>query len=77
MVYCINTVDCEEDSFDIGSIDNDSMIEGSEMQHGSVITYTCADMCSYPRMCNDGTWRGDVPDCPGNCKSAPTYKHIP
>ena len=77
MVYYINTVDCEEDSIAIDNIGDDGMIEGSEMQHGSMINYTCADMCSYKRTCTDGTWQGNEPDCPGNCESTPTYKRIP
>ena len=52
---------------DIDITPQDFVQSSTEMTHGTAVTFTCdSDMCTYTRMCNNGTWSGDLPVCQGN-----------
>ena len=63
-LFLHNTVDCGEDD-EVMNLNGTQ--DSTDMTHGSIVIFTCAsDMCNYARICDDGTWGGDMLSCDGN-----------
>ena len=58
----IYSVDCDNDA---EVEDFTGMISDTALTHGTVIIYTCSDMCSGTRTCFNGSWSGVIPACDG------------
>ena len=63
-LFLHNTVDCGEDD-EVMNLNGTQ--DSTDMTHGIIVIFMCAsDMCNYARICDDGTWGGDMLSCDGN-----------